>query len=214
MKANRIEYRRGDVIEWYVNGPLGLEQGFTLERAPAVKAAGTLALAVALPREMQAVVEGSRTDVILTGRGDSRPLSYGRLAAWDAAGKSLPAWFEIAGSRSDNTLRIRVDDSAARYPIVIDPFIEEQQLTAADGAAGDKFGYSVALSSDGNTALIGAYLNSSKGAAYVFIWSGTTWSQQQKLTAADPATNDYFGYSVALSSDVTPPDRCSWQRIG
>jgi hypothetical protein len=32
--ANRVEYRRGALTEWYVNGPLGLEQGFTLERAP------------------------------------------------------------------------------------------------------------------------------------------------------------------------------------
>src|SRR5579863_7505639 len=28
---NRVEYRRGAVTEWYVNGPLGLEQGFTLD---------------------------------------------------------------------------------------------------------------------------------------------------------------------------------------
>ena len=33
-EANRVEYRRGEVTEWYVNGPLGLEQGFTLARAP------------------------------------------------------------------------------------------------------------------------------------------------------------------------------------
>jgi hypothetical protein len=31
---NRIEYRRGALTEWYVNGPLGLEQGFTIEQRP------------------------------------------------------------------------------------------------------------------------------------------------------------------------------------
>src|SRR6185369_94270 len=33
-RANRVEYRRGALTEWYVNGPFGIEQGFTLERAP------------------------------------------------------------------------------------------------------------------------------------------------------------------------------------
>ena len=33
-KANLVEYPRGDVLEWYINGLLGLEQGFTLAHAP------------------------------------------------------------------------------------------------------------------------------------------------------------------------------------
>ena len=39
------------------------------------------------------------------------------------------------------------------------------------------------------------------GAAYVFTRSGSTWTQQQKLTAGDAATGDYFGTSAALSAD-------------
>ena len=31
---NRIEYRRGDLVEWYVNDRRGLEQGFTLSQRP------------------------------------------------------------------------------------------------------------------------------------------------------------------------------------
>jgi len=38
-KANRIEYERGALTEWYINGPLGLEQGFTLAQPPG-KASG------------------------------------------------------------------------------------------------------------------------------------------------------------------------------
>ena len=81
----------------------------------------------------------------------------------------------------------------------------QQQLTASDGAEGDWFGSSVALS--GDTALIGAPLddvsgNSDQGSAYVFTRSGTTWSQQAHLTAADGAAGDYFGASVALSGDT------------
>src|SRR5207248_1409745 len=79
---------------------------------------------------------------------------------------------------------------------------QQQELTASDGAANDQFGYSVALSGDGNTALVGAvYKNAYQGAAYAFTRSGATWSQQQELTASDGAANDRFGYSAALSGD-------------
>jgi hypothetical protein len=74
---------------------------------------------------------------------------------------------------------------------------QQAKLTAADGAADDSFGSSVALS--GSTAVAGAPgKNANAGAAYVFTRSGTTWSQQAKLTAAHGAANDNFGNSVAL----------------
>ena len=78
-------------------------------------------------------------------------------------------------------------------------------LPGGDGAASDDFGYSVAL--DGDTALVGAYrddvgANSDQGSAYVFTRSGSTWTQQAKLTAGDGAASDYFGYSVALDGDT------------
>jgi len=78
---------------------------------------------------------------------------------------------------------------------------QKAELTAADGAAHDNFGWSLAVS--GSTAVVGAYgKNSSTGAAYVFVRSGSTWSQQAKLTAADGAPRDSFGSSVALSGST------------
>ncbi|MBI2953780.1 MAG: FG-GAP repeat protein [Chloroflexi bacterium] len=75
-----------------------------------------------------------------------------------------------------------------------------KKLMAADAAANDNFGYSVAI--DGDTIVVGAYLKSSgAGAAYVFArnQSGAdSWGQVQKLTASDAAANDNFGYSVAI----------------
>ena len=70
---------------------------------------------------------------------------------------------------------------------------QQAKLTAADGAAGDEFGCSVAIS--GDTAVVGARYdavgaNADQGSAYVFVRSGTTWSQQAKLTAADGAADD------------------------
>ena len=84
-------------------------------------------------------------------------------------------------------------------------WIQQQKLTASDGAAMDIFGYSVAIF--GDTAIVGAPpsdvgTNTEQGSAYIFVHSGTTWSQQQKLTAADGAAGDIFGSSVAISGDT------------
>ncbi len=80
--------------------------------------------------------------------------------------------------------------------------VQQQTITQTDGAANDLFGISIALSSDGNTAIVGASGdNSNQGSATVFTRSGTTWTQQQTITQTDGAANDYFGVSVALSSD-------------
>ncbi|PHZ84471.1 FG-GAP repeat protein [Paremcibacter congregatus] len=80
----------------------------------------------------------------------------------------------------------------------------QTKLTAADGAAGDVFGISVAYSDD--TLVVGADLNDEKalnaGAVYVLTRSGGHWSQQAKLTAADGAETDIFGVRVALSGDT------------
>ncbi|HEX5313509.1 MAG TPA: FG-GAP repeat protein, partial [Gammaproteobacteria bacterium] len=70
------------------------------------------------------------------------------------------------------------------------------ELVASDGAAGDEFGWSVAL--DGSTALIGAPSHDGQGTAYVFAPSGATWVQAAELAASDGAAGDQFGDSVAL----------------
>ena len=86
---------------------------------------------------------------------------------------------------------------------------QQAELTANDAATGDNFGSSVALS--GTTALIGAlYKKTSTGAAYVFVHTGTSWSQQAELTASDSATNDFVGWSVAVSGTtalIGAPDK-------
>ena len=75
------------------------------------------------------------------------------------------------------------------------------KLTASDGATGDMFGWSVAIS--GTTAIVGASRDDDRGkysgSAYVFEKSGNMWSQVAKLTASDGAAEDWFGWSVAIS---------------
>lgn len=81
---------------------------------------------------------------------------------------------------------------------------EQAKLTAADAAAEDQFGISVAI--DDDTFVVGAYGNddagSSSGSAYVFVRSGTTWAQEVKLIASDAASQDQFGFSVDVSGDT------------
>ncbi len=77
------------------------------------------------------------------------------------------------------------------------------KLTANDESGAGFFGYSVALSSDGNIALIGGRTdNGGVGAAWVFARSGSGWTQQgSKLTASDESGAGFFGAKVTLSSD-------------
>lgn len=64
------------------------------------------------------------------------------------------------------------------------------------------FGNDTALSADGDTALIGAPLTDGfAGAAWLFTRSGSTWSQDSKLTADDESGDAQLGVAVALSSD-------------
>jgi hypothetical protein len=80
---------------------------------------------------------------------------------------------------------------------------QKDKLTASDAEDGDQFGYSVSI--NGNYAIVGAIADddagTSSGSAYIFIRSGSSWSQQAKLTASDAVAGDAFGWSVDISGD-------------
>lgn len=78
---------------------------------------------------------------------------------------------------------------------------------------GDQFGFSLALSGDGNTIAVGAIAEDgasqdpndnslqSIGAVYVFSRSGRAWTQQAYVKPSNPSAGDLFGYAVALTAD-------------
>jgi len=108
----------------------------------------------------------------------------------------------VVGAYADDTRG--GDDAGSAYVFVRSGTTWNQQakLTASDGAAQDNFGVSVAVT--GDIAVVGAYYadtpgGTEAGSAYVFVRSGTTWTQQAKLTAPDGAIRDHFGVSVAVS---------------
>ena len=76
------------------------------------------------------------------------------------------------------------------------------KLVPADGAASDFFGISVAIS--GTTAVVGAHFDDDRGSnsGSVYVFDATTGSQITKLLAADGASNDNFGFAVAIDGTV------------
>jgi hypothetical protein len=80
----------------------------------------------------------------------------------------------------------------------------QAKLLAADGKPGDGLGW-WQVSIDGDVALVGApwyQHQQSKGAAYVFTRTGTTWSQQVKLLASDGLNWHSFGCAVFLDGNT------------
>ncbi len=216
LNHNRVEYRHRGVTEWYENGPMGLEQGFLLAESPGKARKGRnqpLTLALAISGDLLAALEPAGPDkkssaLTLTRKNRQAALRYTGLSARDATGRELRSWLELRGKR----LLLRVEDGGARYPVVVDPWIQQAELTPSDGGDYDHFGWSVAIS--GSTIVVGAVCHpgtstdcaagysGGAGAAYVFAESGGTWSQQQELTASDGAPDDWFGNSVAVDGST------------
>lgn len=215
-RANRATYARGALSEWYANGPAGLEQGFTLKRAPAGTADEPLTLDLALSANAHpALAANSQSFTLQNGQAQ---LSYGDLSTTDASGRALRTWLALEGGH----LLIKVDAANARYPLTIDPLVQAGgKLTGNDESEAGMLGTSVALSADGSTLLVGGPrdANPERGAAWVFVREGSSWVQQgSKLTGAEApkdageeeqcaeespeeAEECAFGNSVALSAD-------------
>jgi len=198
VRANRVLYARADLNEWYVNGPLGLEQGFTIARAPSGRPAGALTLSMALSGNAHASLASTGQSVTLARAGEPA-LRYSGLRATDAHGRALHSWLELDGGR----LLLRVNARNARYPLRLDPLIQQGAKLAGAGEVGlGLFGVSVALSANGNTALIGSPGDHAHtGGAWVFTRSGSTWTQQGPKLIGSEQSGTEFGISVALSAD-------------
>jgi hypothetical protein len=125
----------------------------------------------------------------------------------------------IVGAPRDREIII---DGGTAYVFVKNAGVwtQEQELQPdADGTnrAGDHFGWSVDVSSDGDTAVVGAFFADCPvqfggcGAVYVFVRNAGVWTQQAKVQQLagdrqgdgpdDDGESDNFGYSVVISSD-------------
>ncbi len=205
-----FSYLRLGLDEWYVKRAAGVEQGFTVARPLPDTARGTLTLALSLSGDARAALAPGGQSVTFTS-GSGPALSYGGLVATDARGRSLPSRLALAGRE----LELRVDVRGARFPVRIDPLTQLAKLLAGESADSGFFGSSVAISADGNTALVGAPSPKSPGGtAWVFTRSGSAWTQQgppltkvleEPEAEGETGTGEEeprgFGRSVALSGD-------------
>jgi len=197
-RANRVTYGRGSLKEWYANGPLGVEQGFAVAARPSA-GVGPLTFSLALSGNLAARLDHGT--MLLAGKGVT--LRYASLVATDARGRVLRSWLELVRGH----LLIRVDDRGAVYPLRVDPFVQQAELTARDGAANEFLGR-VAVS--GNTIAAGVPqhavgLSANQGAVYVFVKPASGWAnatQTAELTASDGETADGLGSSVAVSGNT------------
>ena len=196
-RRNEVTYVRDGVREWYRNGPLGLEQGFTLAGRPA--GAGRLTISVGTAGLQAPRLRGAR--VVFGGVGGRVAASYGGLTAVDATGRSLPVRLGLAG----RTILLHVEDKGARYPLTVDPFVQQGGKLTGEGEVGNgQFGDSIALSSDGKTAVVGAPNDSQGvGAVWVFVREGSSWALHARLRGDPSVGQEHFGSTVALSADGT-----------
>jgi hypothetical protein len=197
---NRVNYDYGPFAEWFANGPRGLEQGFDIA-APPRGERGSLTFALTLSGGIHASLR--RGALLLNGDGAS--LRYGGLIATDAHGHVLRSWLVLAGDR----LLIRVDDRGARYPLRIDPFVQQSELSDKPGAPGEEFGEAVAVS--GRTLVVGTIQHATastgveSGAAYVFTEPASGWAHARQvaiLQAPRGQAEEEFGRSVAITGST------------
>ncbi|MBI3597593.1 MAG: FG-GAP repeat protein, partial [Nitrospirae bacterium] len=156
----------------------------------------------------QAYVKASNTNA-----GDE----FGNSVALSGDTLAVGAPFEdsnATGGQNDNSTL----NAGAVYVFVRSSGIWTQQayIKASNTDAGDRFGYSVAL--DGDTLVVGAPFESSNstvinkgetdnsapnaGAVYVFVRSGTMWTQQAYVKGSNNSAGVQFGSSVALDGET------------
>ena len=163
----------------------------------------------------QAYVKASNTDA-----GDH----FGFTVALSADGDTLAIGAQNEDSASTGVNGDDLDnnaiDAGAAFVFTRDTggvWTQQAYVKAANTDAGDNFGFSVVLSSDGNTLAVGAWLEDSgdrndemdnnaidSGAAYVFTRdNGGVWSQQAYVKASTMDESDRFGWNLSVSGDAS-----------
>ena len=162
----------------------------------------------------RAYIKASNTDA-----GDN----FGNDVSLSADGNTLAVAARYENSNATGINRNQIDNSASNAGAVYifthsgSSWSQQAYIKASNTEAFDYFGEAVSLSADGNRLAVGAYGEASNatgiggnqtdndasdsGAVYVFIRSGTNWSQQAYIKASNTDAADYFGLAVSFSGD-------------
>lgn len=200
--GNRVHVVRAGLTEWFVNGPLGLEQGFELAARPDGEG----------PLRFELDVSGLAPQahagyVALRDAEGLERARYSDLYALDAEGDELPAALRVEGQR----IVLEIDDTHATYPLVIDPLLSTQQarLSASEVPKSGRYGTAVAsttISPQGTWTVVGApnddHAGVDAGAAYLYRRNvaDTGWDLITRLEATDPEAGAHFGAAVAIGA--------------
>lgn len=150
---------------------------------------------------------GSQGSAYVFVRSDSTWTQQAKLVASDGAAVDLfgssVAIYEntaIVGAQNDDIGTRTNQGSAYVFARSGTVWTQQAKLVATDGQGGDTAGKEVGIY--GDTVILGAHNHNNtatdQGAAYVFVRSGTTWTQQAKLSASDSLTDDNFGWDVGI----------------
>jgi hypothetical protein len=134
---------------------------------------------------------------------------------------TLPGGLLISGGILSGTLTTAgTYDFALNSQLLIEPggnWTEQAKINADNSlfASYNFFGHTVAISSDGNTAIVGAYkewtdIANYGGSSYIFTRSNGNWTEQAKIYPNDQQRHDYYGRSVSISSDGNTAIAGAW----
>ncbi len=205
VRENRVELDHGPILEWLENRLGGIEQGWTIETRPS--GAGPLRIGLEVAGDLCFAVDATACSGELVDEHGELRLHYRDLLVFDASGRELSARLEPSAAG----LVILVDDSAATYPITVDPVLEGPVWTHEGDQTDANFGHSVASAGDVNgdgfdDVIVGVskfdagqldegrallYLGSAAGLATLHAW----WIDGDQQDAL-------LGHSVASAGDV------------
>jgi len=204
--ANEIKYLRGDVTEWYVNSPFGLEQGFTVYTPPTESPLHkNLVIEIEYDTTLKPILKENKKEIIWNNKNGNIQFNYSKLLAYDSDRKVLPSYMTV----SENNLLIHVDDHMATYPITIDPILIQETLihTPSDPDVLAKYGQSVGI--DNDVAVVGSPGDNDNGdlsgSSYVHLKDQgglNNWGELKKITPLDASACKIFGFSVDVSGDI------------
>jgi uncharacterized protein YciU (UPF0263 family) len=214
VAGTRVEYEYPGLVEWYVNGTRGVEQGFTIVAPPAAGTRDDDRFTQDLLC-IEGRVSGA-ANVLLAADGQSASffdsdgahlLRYDHLEVYDAHGRRLPAHLERAASG----ISILVDDTDAIYPIVVDPLLSNPSWAYQSNQSDAELGHSVATAGDVNgdgysDVIVGVpgydFGHDNEGAAFVFHGSAAGLSATPVWRAESDEPGAALGYSVSTAGDV------------
>jgi hypothetical protein len=204
--ANEIKYERGEITEWYINKPFGLEQGFTVYSPPSENTLNkNLVIEIEYESDLNPELKPNKKEILWKNKNQNIKFNYSKLLAYDSDRKVLPSYMSV----SDNLISISIDENNAIYPITIDPIMIQETLihTAFDPDVLAKYGQSVAI--DNDVAVVGSPGDNDNGdlsgSAYVHLkdqGGPNNWGELKKISPLDASACKIFGFSVDASGDV------------